>query len=56
MKATYRILTAEGRIKFTGSDIGSWFTLETAKKLVNRTKNEMIYEYNKEGDRLWEVV
>ena len=35
MKSNYRILTADFRIKFTGTEIGSWFTLDVAKSLVD---------------------
>lgn len=57
MKATakYRILTAEGKIKFTGSEIGSWFSLEQARGLVNYSEGEMIYEFNTNGERLHEI-
>lgn len=51
----YRILTSEGRIKFTGSEIGSWFSLESARVMVDYSKGEMIYEFNSEGERLFEV-
>lgn len=52
----YRILTAEGKIKFTGSEIGSWFTIEKAKSLVITENGETIYEYDKQGNRLWEIL
>lgn len=52
----YRILTAEGKIKFTGTNFGSWFTLEKAKQLCNYQAGEMIYEYNHQGEKLWEVL
>ena len=51
----YRILTAEGRIKYTGTIQGSWFTLEKARTLVNYELGEMIYEYNYDRERMWEV-
>lgn len=51
----YRILTAEGKIKFTGSEIGSWFSLEKARELVNYSEGEMIYEFNANGERLHEI-
>lgn len=53
--ANYRILNAEGLIQYTGTEIGSWFTLEAAKKLVNYNDGETIYEYNSDRERLWEV-
>lgn len=56
MKAKYRILTSKGKIKYTGTKIGSWFTLEKALQLVNREEGEMIYEYDNDGNRLWEIL
>lgn len=55
MKANYRILTADRKVKFTGTNTGSWFTLESARNLVDYNQNEMIYEYNDNGDRLWQA-
>lgn len=55
-KPRYRILSADGRIKYTGTEKGSWFTLEQAKKLVNYSKGEMIYEFDNNGDQLYEVL
>jgi hypothetical protein len=43
--AKYRILTADRRLKYAGTDTGSWFTLEKARQLVNYSAGEMIYEY-----------
>lgn len=54
-KARYRIIDSNGRIKYTGTEMGSWFTLDKAKELVNYSNGEMIYEYDNNGDRLWEV-
>lgn len=51
----YRILTEDQKIKFTGSSIGSWFQLHTARELVDRSKGETIYEYDNEGRPMWEV-
>lgn len=53
-KANYRILTQDYKVKYTGTDKGSWFFLEDALKLVDRSKGEMVYEYY-QGQRLWEV-
>jgi hypothetical protein len=54
---TYRILTSEGLVKFTGTTIGSWFTLEDAKKLVNRNNGETIYKFSMQTmTRLFEIV
>ena len=46
MAPKYRILTEDRRIKFIGTEKGSWFTLDRAKELVDQSKGEMIYEYN----------
>lgn len=45
MKAQYRILTADKKIKYAGSNTGSWFTLQQARNLVDRKKGETIYLY-----------
>jgi hypothetical protein len=53
----YRILTQNGRIKYAGTNNPSWFTLENAKKVVDQSKGEMIYEYClKTMEPLWEVL
>ena len=54
--APYRILDRNGLVMYTGTDLGSWFTLEQAKELVNRDKGEMIYEFDFNGNRLWEIL
>jgi len=51
----YRILTAERKIKFAGTGEDSWFDLATAKKKVDYSAGEMIYEYE-HGEPLWEVL
>ncbi len=51
----YRILTAEGRVKFTGSEVGSWFSIEKARELVDYSAGEMIYQFDNNGERLFEV-
>lgn len=57
MKANYRILKSDRTIKFTGgTEEGSWFTLERAKELVDYSNGEMIYEYDDNGNRLWEIL
>jgi hypothetical protein len=54
MKAKYRILTKDLRILNAGTDLPSWFTLEKARKIVNRDKGEAIIEHD--GiNILWEV-
>lgn len=52
----YRIVTSDQKIKYAGTGENSWFTLVAAKLKVDYSKNEMIYEYDKEGNRLWEVL
>jgi hypothetical protein len=53
----YRILKPDMRIKYAGTDSPSWFfSLDEAKKHVDYSKGEMIYEYDINGDRLWEVL
>lgn len=56
MEANYRILTSDYRVKYVGTNIGSWFTLGKAKELVNYENGEMIYQYTKLGERLCEVL
>jgi hypothetical protein len=56
VKANYRIIREDGRIKYAGTDMPSWLTLETARKLVNYSKGEMIYQYDEKGNKLWEVL
>lgn len=56
LNANYRILTEDRRIKFTGTILGSWFTLDQARSIVDRDSNEMIYEFNTNGDPMWEVL
>lgn len=55
-KIKYRILTKDRKIKYAGTGEDSWFTIEKAKKLVDRTKGEMIYEFTPNGDPMWEVM
>lgn len=51
----FRIVTNDRRIKFAGTDFPSWFNLADAKKLVNYSDGEMIYE--SDGmTLLWEVL
>jgi len=53
-KAIYRILAEDYRVLHTGGN--SWMTLEEARKLVDRSKGEMIYEYTDDyQQRLFEV-
>jgi len=53
--ASCRIIRADGTVKGTKYlNEDSYFTLETARKLVDRDNGERIYEYNG-GSRLWEI-
>ena len=54
-KPNYRIITADLRIKYAGTDHPSWLTLAAARLKVNYHAGEMIYEYDAEGNALWEV-
>ena len=54
-KARYRILTADGRIKYAGTNYPSWLNLESARLKVDYSKGEMIYEYDREHNALWEI-
>lgn len=53
----YRIVTKDNRIKFAGTGEDSWFTdLSVAKKKCNYSKGDSIYEYDYNGNKLWEVL
>jgi hypothetical protein len=54
-KSNYRIINSNGRIKYAGTGMPSWFTLDKAKQLVDYSQAETIYEYDNNGERLWEV-
>jgi hypothetical protein len=57
MTANYRIITANGKIKYAGTDSPSWFILTHAKRFVNRSKGEKVYEYSPAtGEKMWEVL
>lgn len=56
MKNNYRILTLDGKVKFTGTEMGSWINLQKAQQIVDRSKGEMIYEYDQNGERLFEIL
>lgn len=51
----FRIYTKDRKVKFTGTGEDSWFTLEKAKKLVDYSKGESIYEVDPTGNPVWEV-
>ena len=54
-KAVFRILDANRLIKYCGTEQGSWLTLEQARKVVDRTKGEMIYQFSDDYmHMLWE--
>jgi len=54
MKLKYRIQTKEGKIKYAGTGKDSWFTLDDARKIVNRKNGEKIIE--SDGiNILWEI-
>lgn len=56
-KSNYRIHKKCGRIKYAGTGIDSWFTLEDAKKDVDYSAGEMIMEYNmKTMEPMWEAL
>lgn len=52
----FRIFTKDRKIKFAGTGQDSWFTLEKALKLVDKSKGEMIYEVDPSGNPVWEVM
>jgi len=54
-KPNFRIKTIDGRMKFAGTGLDSWFTLAKAKEL--REKGETIHEYSTiTGEELWEIL
>lgn len=54
MKAKYRIRNENGTYLNAGTGLDSWFTLEQARKLVNREIGQIIIE--SDGvNVLWEV-
>ena len=54
MRTTYRIQNANGTYLNAGTEEESWFTLETARGLVNRDNGQRIVEHNG-VDILWEA-
>lgn len=48
-----RITTAQGKIKFAGTGHDSWFTLPQAR--LKTEEGDRIFQYNKEGQQLWEI-
>lgn len=55
MKATYRIQNQDGTIYGAGTEAGSWFHLEDARKIVNYNKGQRIVESNG-VEILWETL
>lgn len=54
MNANYRIIKANGNVKFAGSDMPSWFTLENARKYAE--EGDKIFEFDMKYQKaLWEV-
>lgn len=54
MKANYRIQNENGTFLNSGTGLGSWFTLEDARKLVNYEIGQRIVEHD--GIKvLWEI-
>jgi hypothetical protein len=55
-KAVYRIIKANGNVKYAGTDMPSWFNLENAQKFADKSNGEKIFEYDLKYQRaLWEV-
>ena len=54
-KTTYRIITADGKIKNAGTDKPSWFNLDDARANVNYQAGEKIIEHDG-VNILWEVL
>lgn len=54
-RATYRIQNQDGTIYGAGTEAGSWFHLEDARKIVNYDKGQRIVESNG-VEILWEVL
>jgi hypothetical protein len=51
----YRIMTSDRKILNAGTDDPSWFDLERAREVVDRSKGQIIVEHNGVGV-LWEVL
>jgi alkylated DNA nucleotide flippase Atl1 len=53
----FRIVRADGRIRFAGTGEDSWFKKADALAICDYSKEEKVYEYNpKTGDPIWEVL
>lgn len=56
MDTVYKIIKANGNLKYAGTDMPSWLTLEQAQKLCDYANGEKIFEYDKHyQQKLWEV-
>ena len=57
IKPNFRIHTKDGRIKFAGTGQDSWFfSIESARKKLNTSKGEKLYEYDFDGYPMHEVM
>ena len=55
MKLAYRIINPNRTIYNAGTGLPSWFTLEEARKIVDYSKGQMIYE--SDGvNLLWQIL
>jgi hypothetical protein len=55
--SNYRIVNSDYTIKYTGTNDGSFFTLEKAMQIVDRKNGESVYEWCPITNRLmWEVL
>lgn len=54
-KAKYRIQTAKGTFKNAGTDLPSWFDLDSARSNCDYSKNERIVEHDG-VNVLWEIL
>jgi hypothetical protein len=52
---SYRIITADQKIKFAGTDQPSWLTEIKAAIAADTRNGEMIYQYNEKCEPLWEI-
>jgi len=54
-KYIFRIQNQDGTILNKGTDKDSWFNLDTARKLVDRSKGQKIVEHDG-TNILWEIL
>lgn len=56
-KRRFRIVTKDGKIKFAGTGEDSWFnSFDEAVKKTDYKKDEAVYEYDYNGNKLWEIL